>query len=121
MSLTDRDLIEFAAIAIGATAHEPSFKGDIRKFTAVGFSGWFSPLDFKEQALILATKLRLDVEFLDGFKQVVCRRNEDKENFEMHGIVGYGQGTDLHPTSENVARAILIAAANIGMRMQEKH
>lgn len=63
--MNDREMVELAAKAIRAKAWEPSFKGDHRKFTAEGFSGWFSPLEFKDHALSLAVQLRITIEPTD--------------------------------------------------------
>lgn len=65
-------------------------------------------------ALRLMTALRMDIKFLDGFKQVLCWASYDRSHVNTHGIVGYGEGTSPSPTAMNVRVAILLAAAQIG-------
>lgn len=83
-----------------------------------GLEDLWNPLTDDSDALRLAVTLRLDIKFLDGFKQVCCRRSDDRDNFEMHGLVGYGEGADPWVSAENVRRAIVRAAAEIGANMQ---
>ncbi len=61
--MEDCEMIELAAKAIGAKRHEPWFKGDVVKFTAEGYSGYFNPLYFKDQPLFLASQLDIDIQF----------------------------------------------------------
>lgn len=74
----------------------------------------WNPLTNDADAFRLMVDLRLGVKFLSGFKQVVCHRNEDSDNFEIQGIVGYGDGADKCPAPRNVRRAITLAAARMG-------
>lgn len=62
----------------------------------------------------LMVRLRMDIKFLDGFKQVLCWASYDRSHVNTHGIVGYGEGTGPTPTAFNVRTAILLAAAEIG-------
>lgn len=126
--MNDRELLELAAKAAGinhlawcdglealAVFHAPT------KIWPNGYwdeeSQW-SPLTDDGDALRLAVRLGISVNFWDGFKQVICRRHSDQENFELHGVVGYGEGAGKEPTTENVRRAIVRAAAAIGEAMQ---
>lgn len=118
MTDNDRELLELAAKAAGYNV-----KGWINDklvgwdaITGNEFTGW-NPLESDGDAFRLAVRLSIDITFWDGFKQVCCRRHSDRDNFEMHGLVGYGNGTDKEPTAENVRRAIVTAAAEIGRGM----
>lgn len=119
MNDNDRELIELAAKAYGINV-----KGWIND-KLIGFdtntewpvNGDWNALTDDGDALRLAVRLRIDTKFLDGFKQVCCRRDVDRDNFEMHGLVGYGNGACPEPTAENVRRAIVRAAAEIGRGM----
>lgn len=108
--MSDRKLLELAAKALGASLipFETAPMLDVE-----GQPHW-NPLTDDGDALRLAVALRLDIKFLDGFKQVCCRRSDDRDNFEMHGLVGYGEGADPWVSAENVRRAIVRAAAAIG-------
>jgi hypothetical protein len=101
----DRELLELAAKAAGIVPY--------------GVNPWqwirahWNPLTDDGDAFRLAVKLRLDICFWDGFKQVSCRRNEHSDAHHLHGQVGYGAGADREPTPDNVRRAIVRAAAEI--------
>jgi hypothetical protein len=110
----DREIVELAAKAVGAQAWEPSFKGDHRKFTAEGFSGWFSPLEFKDHALTLAVLLNIDIEFGDDTVAVkwVDRRGNPGKLKDVLAIC-YRGGNKIKAT----CRAITRAASEIGRAM----
>ncbi|WP_213881252.1 hypothetical protein [Pseudomonas sp. dw_358] len=112
----DRELIELAAKAIGAKPWAPSFKGDFVKFTADGFSGWFSPLEFKDHALILAMKLDIDIEFRPETETVAAKwvdRRGNPGRLQDVLAICYRGGDKLKST----CRAITRAAAEIGRAM----
>lgn len=118
---SDRELLELAAKAVGITllwAREPATGKliDVSPRTSDELNLW-NPLTDDGDALRLAVALRLDIKFLDGFKQVCSRRSDDRDNFEMHGLVGYGEGADPWVSTENVRRSIVRAAACIGEAM----
>lgn len=117
--MTDRELLELAAKAAGIVQtgyvsegqyHPAALLSNNEDYCSVRWN----PLIDDGDALRLAVALRLEIKFLDGFKQVCCRRSDDRDNFEMHGLVGYGEGADLWVSAENVRRAIVRAAAEIG-------
>ncbi|MCO7055120.1 hypothetical protein ACUZXZ_16270 [Pseudomonas juntendi] len=118
--MEDRELIELAAKAINAKRHEPSFKGDVAKFTAEGYSGYFNPLHFKDQPLTLASQLDIDVQF-----------DAETETVSALWVDGRGNPGKLKDILticyrdrvkvECAARVIVRAAAEIGKAMQEKH
>ena len=64
--------------------------------------------------------LRLNLEFLGGFKQVQAYRQQDAsaKAYSLFGIVGYGSGTSSQPTLDNVRHSIVCAAAAIGKAIQ---
>lgn len=63
----------------------------------------------------LMVRLRMDIKFMDGFKQVLCWASYHRSHVvNTNGIVGYGEGTGPTPTAFNVRTAILLAAAEIG-------
>lgn len=115
--MDDRELLELAAKAAGIEhpGGEHCLYGpalwDCQRLC------WWRPLTDDGDALRLAVKLRLEFKFLDGFKQVICRRHECRDQFETQGMVGYGGGCDPEPTAENVRRAIVRSAAEIGRSM----
>ena len=119
----DRELLEMAAKAAGYDVvwnehwkcfqhrnQSPDKFGNVRH-------PWV-PLDDDGDALRLAVELRLDIRFLDGFKQVSCFRGAFGDAMHLHGLVGYGGGADREPSAENVRRAIVRVAAAIGEAMQ---
>ena len=116
---SDRELLELAAKAAGYVvepdAHIPS--GGIWLAESDGDKPW-NPLTDDGDALRLAVELRLDIRFLDGFKQVSCFRGAFGDAMHLHGLVGYGGGADREPSAENVRRAIVRVAAAIGEAMQ---
>ena len=121
---TDRELLELAAKAAGLgevwyleRSDTPYIGKKFQIGMPIEYKAW-NPLTNDGDALRLAVTLRLDIKFLDGFKQVCCRRSDDRDNFEMHGLVGYGEGADPWVSAENVRRAIVRAAAEIGANMQ---
>lgn len=109
--MNDRELLELAAKAAGYNAYFWSDKCAL--MCQEGRPLW-NPLTDDGDALRLASKLKIKIGFCDGFKQVICRREQDCDNFEMHGIVGFGDGAGQMPTAENARRAIVLAAAKIG-------
>ena len=121
MTDNDRELIELAARAAGhrGFCYEDGFAYYwIEERTQAGvYPVKWNPLASDGDAFRLAVQLQIETKFLHGFKQVCCRRDVDRDNFEMHGRTGYGKGTDKEPTAENVRRAIVIAAAEIGRGM----
>ncbi|TDX30783.1 hypothetical protein DFO67_10438 [Modicisalibacter xianhensis] len=119
--MTDRELLEKAAKAAGM--QHMRWSGPLgmvrmldpsRPESTGSIGDYWNPLEDDGDALRLLTALRLEIKFLEGFKQVVCRRDEDRENFAIHGIAGYGQGAGPEPTDENIRRAIVLAAAAMG-------
>jgi hypothetical protein len=114
--LTDRELLEGAARAAGIKLHR--WMGEVQNRYLLdpdfesGLAVTWNPLTDDGDALRLAVNLRIQIKFMDGFKQVYCYRSEDAAH--MHGIVGYGAGADKDPTSENVRRAVVRAAYAIG-------
>lgn len=110
--MNDRELLELAAKASGHQIDPIDAMHDPEDWAC------WNPLNDDGDALRLAVALRLEIKFLDGFKQVCCRRSDDRDNFEMHGLVGYGEGADPWVSAENVRRAITRAAAEIGRGMK---
>lgn len=126
MDIQDRELLELAAKAAGIQVrwtdkdiYQGSFLRRVVPAPEAPCSEWlyWRPLDDDGDALRLAVALKLNIKFLDGFKQVCCFREVDRERFEMHGLVGYGEGADPWVSAENVRRAIVRAAAEIGRSM----
>lgn len=120
MKDADRELVELAAMAYGLQV-KGWIGNKLKYFDPVsGFGDWdqqWNPLESDGDAFRLMSALRLEIRFADGFKQLWCRRDCDSDNLEMHGLVGYGNGTDKEPTIGNVRRAITLAAAEIGRGM----
>lgn len=115
--MSDDEMLIFAARAIGMPSPFDSH-GVWSAWVGDPETGhWWNPLADGGDALSIASKLRLEIKFLDGFKQVICRRREDMNNFDMQGMVGYGAGTSVEPTTENICLAIVQAAARIGRQM----
>ena len=84
----------------------------------------WEPEHSSEDSFDLMVRLRMDIKFLDGFKQVLCWASYDRSHVNTHGIVGYGEGASPTPTAFNVRTAILLAAAEIGAsinRSPENH
>lgn len=115
MSMSDRELLELAAKAAGYDVMRT-----VSGHLVVDFKIW-NPLEDDGDALRLLFALQLNLEFLGGFKQVQAYRKQDAraKAYSLFGIVGYGSGTSPLPTLENVRRAIVSAAAEIGKSMQE--
>lgn len=109
----DRELVELAAKAIGAKRHDPFFKGDVAKFTAEGYSGYFNPLHFKDQPLVLASQLDIDIQF-DAETETVSAMWVDKRGnpgkFKDILTICYRGRVKVECT----ARVIVRAAAEIG-------
>ena len=115
----DRELLELAAKAAGyavdcAFEDSPLIYGE--DAGPDGPREW-NPLTDDGDALRLAVDLRLDISFLSGFKQVRCHCEQGRDNPWMHSVAGYGAGAGSLPTAENVRRAIVLAAAEIGRAM----
>ena len=125
MNATDKELLEMAARAAGLTMgwrNDPDYGGSETPCILDGedFGCWWNPLSDDGDALRLAVTLEIGVDFFSGFKQVICHRHADRENCDMHGVVGYGAGADRRPSAENARRTIVIAAAEIGKSMTKE-
>lgn len=117
--MTDRELIGLSAKAIGEKEYPPSWKGDHKRFTAEGFSGWFNPLEFKDQPLALAALLDIDISFDYETETVSAlwadRRGNPGRLQDVLSICYQGRNK-----LECTARVVVSAAAEIGKAMQEK-
>ena len=74
----------------------------------------WEPSESGDDSLNLAVALRIDIKFLDGFKQVLGYASYDRSQENTSALVGYGDGTDRSPTTRNVREAVLLVAAQIG-------
>lgn len=94
MTDNDRELIELAAKAYGIQV-----KGWLNS-KLIGFdtnteqpvNGDWNPLEDDGDAFRLAVQLRIETRFMEGFKQVQCNRDSDRNNFHLHGLIGYWGG-----------------------------
>lgn len=107
----DRELLELAAKAAGLTFEflaSPLVKAvpdDLERPWR-----YWNPLADDADALRLATKLRLDIMFFNGFEEVIC---SDQSETDENVIEPYGDDIDAA-----VRRAIVRAAAEIGRSMK---
>ncbi|MGF6394265.1 hypothetical protein [Pseudomonas plecoglossicida] len=118
MSLTDRELLELAAKAVGINGTWCQFPGMVERH---GLDGaiydeveceYWNPLQDDGDALRLAADLCLNIEWFPGQKFVqACR-------FGIGEIIGW---VDESGRSGSLRRAITVAAAKIGKALQEKH
>jgi hypothetical protein len=106
----DRELLELAARSAGMPP-PVDVNGVWSAWVGTPENGhWWDPLADDGDALRLATKLRLDIMFFNGFEEVICSGpNETGENI----IEPYGDDIDAA-----VRRAIVRAAAEIGRSMK---
>ncbi len=120
MNATDKELLEMAARALGMPSLSDA-NGVYGAWVGEPETGhWWNPLEDDGDALRMAVTLEIGVDFFSGFKQVICHRHADRENCDMHGVVGYGAGADRRPSAENARRTIVIAAAEIGKSMTKE-
>lgn len=115
--MNDRELLELAAKAVGIVGVWDERGQCILVTNCAGMPDW-RPQNDDGDSMRLSVSLLLEIHYLDGFKQVCARRRQDMDNFEMHGLVGYGEGADPWVSPESVRRAIVRAAAAIGEAMQ---
>ena len=111
--MSDRELLDLAAKAAGYRIKFGA-SGDLYIQAGMNTRAW-NPLTDDGDALRLSFELRLNMEFLQGFKQVHAYHQADPN--QLFGLVGYGSGADKEPTLENVRLAIVKAAATIGRAM----
>lgn len=102
----DRELLELAAKGLGVEVWTDI---DGNRYCGEPEREW-NPLTDDAAALHLATKLRLDIMFFDGFEEVHC--DGQVEN-DVAIIEPYGDDVDAA-----VRRAIVRAAAEIGRVMK---
>lgn len=114
MSLTDRELLELAAKAAGMPAPYDEH-GVFSAWVGDPVHGhWWDPLESDSDALRLAMKLGICIQFIPQCDtvQVYQERSTTGEPFNVH-VAGLG---DIE-----TRRVITQAAAEIGKAMQEKH
>ena len=107
--MTDKELIELAAKAIGVCDHGEWFDSDDGQYFVVG-SKLFDPLNDDGDALRLAVSLGLivDIDTEEHYTEIEFTSNyEDKSASEGHGF----------DATEATRRAITRAAAQIGKEM----
>jgi hypothetical protein len=103
--MDDRELLDLALKAAGKNGmHHP--EGGI--VLNGGFTRW-NPLTDDGDALRLATKLRLNIEYMDGADSVAARHDEAAVNgaYAVEALDDFG-----------VRRAIVRAAAAVGRAME---
>lgn len=113
--MTDKELIELAAKAIGVCDHGEWFDSDDGQYFVVG-SKLFDPLNDDGDALRLAVALRIDVSHDEvGMKSSVYARTvfNDETHIGLSEIFD-DEGERL----ERTRRAITRAAAQIGKEME---
>lgn len=105
--MNDRELLELAARAYGARRElmddgEPFFIGEATDHA-------WNPLDYDGDALRLAVKLHLDIQFFEGFGEIIVE----------HASGNHPQAQEEFCEDMQAAtrRAIVRAAAEIGMAM----
>ncbi|MCY1275350.1 hypothetical protein D9M68_651020 [compost metagenome] len=118
---TDRELLELAAKAVGLDTNHSwnasRLEMDPPVIAMVVYdagnklvsTGW-NPLENDGDALRLAVKLRLDIQFFDGHEQVMCEQgtgDDERQSWEDYA----------EDVGKATRRAIIRAAAEIGRSM----
>lgn len=110
---TDRELLELAAKAAGYTNFEWEFDVSLpRIYNPSGFMTGWNPLTDDGDALRLAAKLEIDIEFHVNVEAIAwCRmaNGEQRHVTKEHGL-----------SMEATRRAIVRAAAEIGRNMMKE-
>lgn len=108
--MNDIEMVELAAKTIHAKVWEPAFKGDHRKFTAEGFSGWFDPLNSDAHAFTLACHLFMSV------STGPCQATACTIEGALRGC--FPKHDTIHTDKKRAVRWVIVrAAADVGEHM----